>query len=238
MRLIVIFLLFVITTSFVQAKPPVVFKNGKQRYVYDVYYKKYFIGKITRDISYYNNHISVTTSADLSFLVYDFLASQDSQLYWDIPLQHFFVKKFNRVSDGFGRSYMQADFFDDGHRTRVAHNGEDNEYISEVGRILDFNGLGLQLIEELKNGRVKFDYYMQTSTSIAHYFFALKGEERVDSKFGELKTLRIEQTEKNDRTLVAWFAPDIHYQMVKFHYKRKLLDISGVLSEYIINPKQ
>ncbi|WP_354624677.1 DUF3108 domain-containing protein [Psychromonas sp. MME2] len=233
---IVVFLLSAMTPFFIQAKQAVGFKDSKQHYVYNIYYKNYFIGEISRDISYYNNHISITSHADLSFLSYDFFASQDSQLYWSIPLQQVFVKKFNRVSDGFGISYIQADFFDDGHRTRLVNNGKESEYISEVGRILDFNGLSLQLVEELKSGQVSFDYYMQTSKAIMHYFFAVKGQEVIDSKFGKLTTLRVEQIKKNDRTLVAWFAPELNYQMVKFHYKRKLLDVSGVLSEYSVIP--
>lgn len=229
-----VLLILAMLSSSLCAKTTKRLKNTEQQYIYDVSYKSFSVGKITRDISAYNNHFSVSSSAELSFLYYYFGGSQHSQFYWDEDEEQFFAKKFSRVSEGFGGVDMQAGFFDNGHRTEVVNEGVSSEYINKEGKITDFNGIGLALSEGLKKQQSHFDYFMQTSDDVAHYFFEVKGHETIETKFGKLKTIRVEQTQKDDRVLIAWFAPDIHYQMVKFHYKRKLLDISGVLSEYYV----
>lgn len=53
-------------------------------------------------------------------------------------------------------------------------------------------------------------------------------------KFGEYNTYRLEQTQVNNRSLSVWFAPELNMQMVKFHYKRKIADITGTLESYTI----
>ena len=86
--------------------------------------------------------------------------------------------------------------------------------------------------EGLKSGQTQFEFYMQTSDKVKHYFFEVTGKEVIQTKFGKLDAYRLQQTRKKNRTLIIWFAPKINYQMVKFRYKFNLLDLSGVLTKY------
>jgi len=58
------------------------------------------------------------------------------------------------------------------------------------------------------------------------------GNEKIETKYGELDVIRVDQIKKDDRTLTMWFAPSIHGKMVKYHYQRRMLDIKGELIDY------
>ncbi|WP_028864871.1 DUF3108 domain-containing protein [Psychromonas aquimarina] len=206
--------------------------DSEQRYVYDVSYKSINVGQITRELSQHGQNMRVNTSADLAFLFFSFGGNQLSDVYRDKDSQLLLSRHFVRNNVGFTRVSMSADFSQNGHRSRLLVDGENKEFVNETDKIVDFNALGLQLSEGLQAGQRHFEFYMQTSDSVAHYFFEVKGTESIDSKFGPLQTFRLEQTQKDDRKLIAWFAPDINYQMVKFHYQRNMLDIRGELTEH------
>ena len=59
------------------------FEKSEQRYVYDVSYKKFAVGKIIRELQHEGRVITANTTADLSFLFYHFGGNQLSHLYWD-----------------------------------------------------------------------------------------------------------------------------------------------------------
>jgi len=228
-------LLFMVTSSYLSAQPVCESANSEQRYVYDVSYKKISVGRIIRELQCNGNAITANTTADLSFLFYHFGGNQRSSIYWDDISQLFLSRQFVRNSVGFMQMSLQADFINAGHQTTITSEGKTNEFVNEKEKIIDFNAIGIQMSEGLKLGKTHFEFYMQTSDSVEHYFFEVTGKEDIHTKFGKLTAYRLEQTHKNDRKLIAWFAPDINYQMVKFLYKRKLLDIRGVLNEYSIS---
>ncbi|WP_019614303.1 DUF3108 domain-containing protein [Psychromonas ossibalaenae] len=203
----------------------------KQRYTYDLFYKKITVGEIIRELQYEGEKITADTRADLSFLYIYFGGNQLSEMYWDKNSQMFLSKSFQRNSVGFSRVSMTAEFFKDGHQSTILRNGKRRTFLNEQDKIIDFNTLFVQISEGLKAGKTHFEFYMQTSDSVEHYFFEVTAKEKIDSSFGKLDTYRLQQTGKNDRTLIAWFAPQIDYQMVKFIYKRKILDIRGELRE-------
>ena len=208
------------------------FMNGEQRYVYDVSYKKMKVGKMIREFQHNGREITAKISADLSFLFYRFGGDQRSDIYWDEDTQLFLTKRFVRNSVGFKGEKTQADFFKSGHQTSVTRNGKNYKFDNEAGKIIDFNTIGVQMSEGLKSGQTHFDFYMQTSEKVKHYFFEVTGKEVVQTKFGKLDTYRLQQTRKKNRTLIMWFAPEMNYQMVKFRYKFNLLDLSGILTEH------
>ena len=234
-RLLCCALLFIVTSGYLSAQPMCEFTKSKQRYVYDVSYKKIGIGRIIRELQCNGNDITANTTADLSFLFYHFGGNQLSSIYWDELSQLFLSRQFVRKSVGFMQISMQADFLNAGHQTRITRDGKTHEFVNEKEKIIDFNAIGVQISAGLKLGKTHFEFYMQTSDSVAHYFFDVTGKEVIQTKFGKLTAYRLEQTRKNDRKLIAWFAPDLNYQMVKFLYKRKLLDIRGVLNNYSIS---
>ncbi len=224
-------LLFAVTPCYLFAQQILEFADSEQRYVYDVSYKKIAIGKIIRESLWQGNTVIANTTAELSFLSYHFGGNQLSHIYWDEMSQSFLSKTFVRNSVGFSRVSMQANFFKAGHQTSVTRDGKTDEYVNETEKIIDFNAIGVQMSEGLKLGQTHFEFYMQTSDSVERYFFEVTGKEAIHTKFGKLDTYRLEQTGKKDRKLIAWFAPEINYQMVKFRYERNLLDIRGVISE-------
>jgi len=225
-------ILYIINPQYLSALEQPDFAENMQRYVYDVSYKSINVGQIIRELSLQGQGMKVNTSAELSFLFFSFGGKSAVNIYWDKDSQLFLSKDFVRNNVGFTRVSMTADFSQNGHKTKLLVDGESKEFENEIAKIVDFNALGLQLSEGLKSGQTHFEFYMQTSESVAHYYFEVIGKESIDSKFGLLETFRLEQTKKDDRKLIAWFAPDINYQMVKFHYQRNILDILGELSEH------
>ena len=225
-------LVAVITTTFVTAQELVDYNKHEQRYVYKVYYKKLSIGKMIRELQWNDDQVKVNMLADLSFLAIDFGGSQLSNIYWDKDSRLFISKSFVRESEGFSDVRMQAEFSENGHNSTITNNGEMAEFSNKKAPIVDFNAITLQISEGLKSGQVDFEFFMQTSDDIAHYFFKMTGKDVIKTKFGEFETYRVEQVKKNDRTFIAWFAPDLEHQMVKFHYKRRILDIRGELTEH------
>jgi len=203
-----------------------------QRYTYDVFYKGLSIGQMKQEYHWTGNQVVVESDADFSFLLFSFGGNQQSDIYWSEQQQRFLSSAFFRKSSGFSTVNMTANFDQSGHNSVIINNGERTEYSNPEGPIVDFNTITLQISEGLKSGQTDFEFYMQTSDDIAHYFFELKGKETIKTKFGELEAYRVQQVKKKDRTFIAWFAPQFNHQMVKFAYQRKVLDISGGLVDY------
>ncbi|ABM02452.1 conserved hypothetical protein [Psychromonas ingrahamii 37] len=205
---------------------------NEQTYVYDVYYKKLSIGQMIRELQLKDEQIKVNTITDLSFLLMKFGGNQSSDIYWDEKTQQYLTKRFLRNSVGFSSVSMAAQFSNNGHNTTIINNGKSTYFSNPDEYIVDFNAVLLQIRKGLKSGQTDFEFFMQTSDSIGHYFFKVTGKEMIDSKFGKFESYRVEQMKKNDRTLTAWFAVALDHQMIKFSYKRNILDIRGELSEY------
>ena len=206
--------------------------TDNQRYVYEVYYKKISIGEMIQQYHKKDNAISVESEANFSFLFYSFGGSQQSDIYWDEQHKLFLNRSFSRHNVGFGSSDMTAKFDNKAYKTQIVNNGVESEYSNKKAPIIGFNTINLQISEGIKAGKQNFEFYMQTSDDVSHYFFQVTGKETIKTKFGNLETYRVEQIKKSDRTFIAWYAPSLGHQMVKFHYKRKVLDIRGELIEH------
>ncbi|MFT5558249.1 MAG: hypothetical protein ACI9RZ_000710 [Sphingobacteriales bacterium] len=206
--------------------------TNEQTYVYNVYYKKISIGKMIRELQLKDDQIKVNTITDLSFLLMKFGGNQISDIYWDEKPQRYVTKRFVRNSVGFSTVSMSAKFYNNGHNTTIVNKGKSTHYSNPKEYLVDFNTILLQIRQGLKAGQTDFEFFMQTSDSIGHYFFKVTGKEIINSKFGKFESYRVEQVKKNDRTLIAWFAVALDHQMIKFTYKRNILDIRGELSEY------
>ena len=227
-----LYLLFFFSLVAISFAQPMREFNGEQRYVYDVSYKEMPVGKMIREFQHNGEVLTANTTADLSFLFYHFGGNQLSHIYWDEVSQLFLSKRFIRRSVGFERINTQVDFLKSGHQTSVIRDGKPYKVFNEKEKIVDFNTIGIQMSEGLKVGQTYFEFYMQTSDKVKHYFFEVTGKEVLQTKFGKLDTYRLQQIRKKDRTLIIWFAPEINYQMVKFIYKYNLLDLRGILTDY------
>lgn len=215
----------IVTTPFVSKFP-------QQRFVYEVFYKGISIGEMKQDYRWTGKNVAVDSGADFSFMLFSFGGSQQSDIHWKPEEQLFYSRSFIRESNGFSTVKMTAKFDETAHHSNIVNNDEASEYTNEEGPIVDFNTINLQISEGLKAGKKEFEFYMQTSDDIAHYFFEVKGKETIKTKFGDVETYRVQQTRKKDRTLIAWFAPVFGHQMIKFQYQRKILDIEGELIGY------
>lgn len=231
--IIVLSSIFLLITNFVYAteRSPTT-PDANQRYVYEIFYKSISIGKMTQQYRRQDKSVAVESLADFSFMFYSFGGIQRSVIYWDVQHQLYLNHSFTRENVGFGSANMTANFNNEFYKTKVVNNNVKAEYTNKKAPIVGFNTINLQISEGLKEGKRGFEFYMQTSDDIAHYFFQVTGKETIKTKFGDLETYRVEQTRKNDRTFIAWFAPEFNHQMVKFHYKRRVLDINGGLIEY------
>lgn len=210
--------------------------HEKNRFVYDLSYKHFGLGQIVRDIQWDGDTGIVNSITDLSFFAIDFGGNQLSHVYRDKKSGKILTKNFTRVSKGFSTVSMTAEFSQNGQHVTTNNNGEAATYFNEKNPIIDFNAITLEISDFLKQGKTKFDFYMQTSDDVAHYFFEVRKKEIIKTKFGDIEAFKVIQTRKKDRTFEAWFAPSINYQMIKFHYQRKILDINGELVEYSILP--
>lgn len=201
-------------------------------YVYDISYKKIGLGQLVVDINWDGQKGVVRTSADMSLLYIDFSGSQESNIYRDQLSKKILTKNFSRVSKGFSNVNMTANFFKDGHKVIINNNGKKQTFTDKNNQIIDFNAVVLQIGEALKARETHFDFYMQTSTKVAHYFFMVTGQEMIKTRFGKINTLKVVQARKNDRVLQIWFAPSMNYKMVKFRYQRNIIDINAVLVKH------
>ena len=222
--------------AFAGVQIPVENQQQEQRYVYKVYYKKLSIGNITRELYWDDNKVNVNAIANLSFLGINFGGSQSSNLYWDEDAKGYITRDFTRESQGFSNVDMSARFSEKGHHSSITNNGEVSIFNNASMPIVDFNAMTLQVSEGLKVGKSDFEFFMQTSDDVAHYFFKVTGKEVINTKFGQFESYRVEQIKKNDRRFVVWFAPELNYQMVSFHYKRKVLDMHGKITEHSLLP--
>jgi hypothetical protein len=203
-----------------------------KRFIYRVAYGHTKIGKLTRDVRRNNDKFYLGLSADLSFLFLKLGGYQNSVVNWEPTSNKFLTHTFTRRTSGLENINVSGVFSEDAHSTTITMDGKTTQYSEAENTIVDLNALFLQVRYGLMQGQRKFDFYMQTSDSVSHYFFEVKAEESIKTKFGDLKTYRIEQTKVKNRKLSVWFAPSLGTQMVKFHYKRKILDINGELTHY------
>jgi hypothetical protein len=227
------FTVFLLLTYFSFAvKAELIESKVNQHYVYEIFYKKISIGEMVLNYQQKGKELSVNSRADLSFLYYSFGGSQQSKIYWDEQHDQFLNRSFFQKSRGFGDSNIITTFDNDVYKTEVIANGVKTEYSNKIAPIVDFNAINLQISKGLKDGKRDFEFYMQTDDDISHYFFQMKGKEVINTKFGNIEAYRIEQIKKPDRSFIAWFAPDWQHHVIKFHYKRKVLDIRGELIEH------
>jgi hypothetical protein len=209
-------------------------KNNKttEHYVYSVYYKFMNTGKIFVDIEHNNNDIIMSSFTDLSLLGISFGGKQTSKITYKGEEKGYITQSTIRKSVGFSSVDLSAHFIDDGHRVDVVEDGKKTSYINKDNIIRDYNALSLNIEAAIRQGKTEFDFYVQTSDDISHYFFSVAGNEKIETKYGHIEVIRVNQIKKDDRTFSLWFAPSIHGKMVKYHYKRHMLDIKGELIDY------
>ncbi|MEF1220907.1 DUF3108 domain-containing protein, partial [Photobacterium damselae] len=123
---------------------------------------------------------------------------------------------YERKIKGLLSGKVTAQFLRDGEQSKLVVDKTQLQFASkDLTPILDGDAIGAQMRYLILKGEKSFEFNFQDTDEVNHYYFIVKGEEMINTRFGKLKAIRVEQTRKKDRKLVLWFAPSIDYQLVR-----------------------
>ncbi|WP_299014249.1 DUF3108 domain-containing protein [uncultured Photobacterium sp.] len=205
------------------------FHQCTKAFTYDIYLSQHKIGHLTRTLKWQDNNLEVYSYSKIKMLVAKSKLRQQSRVYWSEQQNSFLTQSFSRKITGLMAGTISATFSSDGRRSSINNNGSTATFSSHDLPIMDGDAVGSQIRHNLIEGKTAFNFKLQDSNDVDHYYFEVKRKEKINTRFGKLQTFRVEQVRKNDRKLVMWFAPEIDYQLVKATYKRKILDLKAVL---------
>lgn len=198
---------------------------------YRFFYKSSHVGNIQRKQIWEGKRVKMSTTGDVSFLMFDFTGKHQSQIYWNASQQQFLTREFIQDVQGLNRTQMTATFSDNGFVSKVVLNGKPLEFSELHSPILDFEAVSMQIRQHLIDKKTSFDFVMQRSDEVSHYYFEVVGEESLEVMGKRYQTIKVQQSKKKDRKLYFWLAPELDYQLVKSTYKRKIIDIEANLSK-------
>ena len=85
--------------------------------------------------------------------------------------------------------------------------------------VLDRLSYQLQLQWDLAQGQKVFNYPFADKTRIKSYEFEARETETLKTELGALRTIRVDRTDDENKTLSLWFAPDKNHLLVKLQEK-------------------
>lgn len=217
-------------SSTAQTAPEAAFHQCTKVFTYDVYLSNHKIGYLTRTLKWQDNHVDIHSYSKVNLLVTKTKLKQNSKVYWSEQQNSFLTRSFTRKITGLMAGKTSATFSSDGRRSLLRSNGTAANFSSNDLPLLDGDAVGSQMRLNLIEGKKRFEFKLQDTDEVNHYHFEVKREEKIETNFGRIKTIRVEQIRKSDRQLVMWFAPEIDYQLVKATYKRKLLNLKSILT--------
>ncbi len=202
---------------------------------YKVFFEGHDIGHYQRNLIWNGTQATINTYSTINMLITKAKLSQHSKIHWSPQRQSFVTDSFERNIKGLMTGKVSATFTDNGAKSTVIKDGKSHQFSESLLPILDGDAIGAQMRLDIMQGKKNFDFILQNSDDTSHYFFKVIGEETLETNFGKLKTIRVDQIKKSDRQLSLWFAPSVDYQLVRATYKRKLLDLKAVLISKQIN---
>ncbi|GAA04481.1 DUF3108 domain-containing protein [Photobacterium leiognathi] len=216
------------------------FHQCKKTLNYNVYFKGSKIGHYQRRIIWNGKQADVYTTAEADVLITKSKMNMHSKLRWSDENQRFQTDSFQRTIRGLMAGNVSATFGKDGRSSTVIEDGKTQKYAEDLMPIIDGDTIGSQMRLDLIEGKKNFDFIMQNSDETSHYYFTVAGTEKIETNFGTLNAIRVNQTRKSDRQLSLWFAPSLDYQLVKATYHRKIIDLKAVLMSQKMDcpPKQ
>ncbi|UTM58418.1 DUF3108 domain-containing protein [Photobacterium sp. CCB-ST2H9] len=224
------FLTFSMASSAAMASPPVEWHQCVKTLTYDLYYGSHKIGFFERKLSWENNQqVEIRSRSKLSALVMKTNFEQQTRLVWSDLKNSFITQSFNRTITGLLDGTTRGQFNQDGTRSDIVNDGEKMSFNSSDLPLLDVEAVASQMRLNLIQGKKTFDFKMQESDDVSHYYFRVAGEETLNTNYGKVKAIRVEQIKKPDRVVNLWFSPELDYQLVRGTYKRKILDLKAVL---------
>ncbi|MCE2593634.1 DUF3108 domain-containing protein [Motilimonas cestriensis] len=199
---------------------------------YKFFYKSSHVGNINRQQKWHNQQADMSTSGEVSFLMFNFTGNHQSKVYWNDTQKQYLTREFKQDVKGLTHTKVSALFSDNGLVSKVIANDEKAEYSDFKLPILDFEAISTQMRQNLISNTKEFDFLMQKSDELGHYYFSVVGEEDLNVLGKNYRTIKVQQVKKKDRKLYLWFAPELDYQLVKSTYKRKIIDIEANLSQF------
>ncbi|MFB9932802.1 DUF3108 domain-containing protein [Photobacterium aphoticum] len=222
-------LLTLLFASHTQAAPSPDFHQCNKTFTYQLFFNGLKIGQLSRTLRWQGEQAQVSAFSSINVLATKTRFRQRSQIYWSPEQQSFLSKGFSRQVEGLLAGDTEATFSDNGKRSTVSQDGTILEFSSASQPLLDSDAVGSQMRLALIQGKTQFNYKLQDTDEVNHYYFQVKGKETINSNFGKISAIRVEQVRKSDRKLVMWFSPDVDYQLVRATYQRKILDVKAVM---------
>ncbi|MEI8595289.1 DUF3108 domain-containing protein [Photobacterium sp. Hal280] len=219
-----------LASSNLMASPPVEWHQCVKTLTYDLFYGSHKIGYFERKLNWENNQqVNVRSTARLSAIVAKTHYQQQTRVVWSDVKDSFLTQSFNRNITGLLDGTTRGEFNQDGTHSNIINDGEKLSFNSNDLPLLDVEAVASQMRLNLIQGKQTFDFKMQESDDVSHYFFRVAGREKLQTNYGNVETIRVEQIKKPDREVNLWFSPDLDYQLVRGTYKRKILDLKAVL---------
>ncbi|MGF1726998.1 DUF3108 domain-containing protein [Photobacterium nomapromontoriensis] len=217
------------TTAYASSDPDLGLNNCTKTFIYQLFFNNIKIGQLSRSLRWKNNHATILSSSKINVLATKTLFKQQSMIYWSPEQQSFVTKKFTRHVNGLITETTNATFTAEGKQSTVTTDNKKLSFTSTALPLLDIDAISSDIRLALIQGKKDFDYKLQGSDDVNHYYFKVIGKETINSNFGKVTAFKVEQIRKKDRKLVMWFSPDIDYQLVKATYKRNILDLKATL---------
>jgi hypothetical protein len=79
----------------------------------------------------------------------------------------------------------------------------------------------LQASIDLKQGKIQFTYPVFDRKKIKEFKFQMLGVETLNTQVGKIRTVKVEQIEKNKNKTYIWFAKDYDFLLVRLQQKQK-----------------
>ena len=211
------------------ADPTPAFHQCTKTLTYQLFFNNLKIGQMTRVLRWQDNQAQINSYSNIEVLATKTRFNQQSQVFWSEEQQSFLSKGFRREVKGLLGGKTEVSFTGDGSASKVTVDGKVSSFSSDNLPLLDADAIGSQMRLGLIEGKTHFEYNLQDTDDVNRYYFQVKGKERINTNFGNVDTIRVEQVRKSDRKLVMWFSPEVDYQLVRVTYKRKVLDLKAVL---------
>ncbi|QUJ68467.1 DUF3108 domain-containing protein [Photobacterium sp. GJ3] len=200
----------------VLASPPAEWHQCVKTLTYDLYYGSHKIGFFERKLSWENNQtVDIRSRSRLSAIVAKTNFEQHTRVVWSDVQNSFLTQSFNRSITGLLDGETRAQFNQDGTHSEIVNDGEKMKFDSADLPLLDVEAVASQMRLNLIQGKKTFDFKMQESDDVSHYYFRVAGEEKLNTNYGTVNTVRVEQIKKPDRQVHLWFSPDLDYQLVR-----------------------
>ncbi len=225
-----IILIFLVSPIFsVQAIPLPELHQCNKTLTYQLYFSGLKVGTLSRHVHWRGNKAKVYAYGNADVLVTSSKYKNQTEMEWSDAHQSFITHSFEQNISGLLSRKATGTFSANGQQSTIIKDRETTQYNDPDFPLLDGDTLGAQLRLLLIQGKTKFDFKMQSTSKVSHYFFEVLGSEKIATRYGEVETLKVRQTEVDDRQIDMWFAPSLDYQLVKAKYKRNILKLEAEL---------